>query len=58
MPLAEQKRVYTYRDYLDWNEEQRIEILDGTLYMQVAPSRRHQEILSELHRQIANYQCI
>lgn len=55
MPLAEQKRVYTYRDYLNWNEDQRIEILEGELYMQAAPSRRHQEILSELHRQIANY---
>lgn len=55
MSLAKEQHAYSYRDYLNWNEEKRIEIIDGQMYMQVALSRRHQEILSELHRQIANY---
>lgn len=55
MPLLKPNHVYTYVDYLEWTEETQVEIIDGELYMQAAPSRRHQEILSELHRQIANY---
>ncbi|PWA11947.1 Uma2 family endonuclease [Pueribacillus theae] len=55
MSLPKEDRIYTYADYLSWNDDVRIEIIDGTLYLQAAPSRVHQEILSELHRQIANF---
>lgn len=55
MSLPEKEQSYTYADYLSWPEDVRAEIIDGTLYMQAAPSRIHQKILSELHRQIANY---
>lgn len=55
MSLPEEKRMYTYADYLAWSEEERIEIINGTPMLQASPSRVHQEILSELHRQIANY---
>jgi Uma2 family endonuclease len=57
MPLQykRQIKIYTYRDYASWPEEERCEIIDGVLYMQAAPSRIHQEILMELSRQIANY---
>lgn len=38
-------RLYTYGDYLNWNDEKRYEIIDGQVYiMSAAPYRRHQEI--------------
>lgn len=53
--IPSENRLYTYADYLSWPEEERIEIIEGIPYSQAAPSRVHQEILSELHRQIANF---
>lgn len=55
MAVLDEEHIYSYADYLKWDEETHIDIIDGKLYMQVAPSRKHQEVLSELHRQIANY---
>lgn len=55
MPLPRPERNYSYADYLTWNGEERWEILDGTAYLQSAPSRIHQEISGELYRQFANY---
>ncbi|SHE35370.1 Endonuclease, Uma2 family (restriction endonuclease fold) [Caldanaerobius fijiensis DSM 17918] len=46
---------YTYADYVKWPEDERWELIDGTAYMSVAPSRRHQEVQVELLRQISNY---
>jgi Uma2 family endonuclease len=40
---------WTYADYCAWPEDERWELIDGTAYAMVpAPSRRHQEILSDL----------
>ena len=55
MPFPEKKQPYTYADYLSWPEDVRAEIIEGTLYMKAASSRIHQKLLSELHRQVANY---
>lgn len=55
MSLPKENKVYTYEDYLSWPEDERVEIINGVPYLQAAPSRIHQEVLSELHRQIANY---
>lgn len=55
MSLPIENRIHTYADYLSWPDNERIEIIDGSPYFQAAPSRIHQEILSELHRQIANF---
>jgi Uma2 family endonuclease len=55
MPLPKQEHEYTYEDYLNWDEEERIEILDGFAYMHASPSRIHQEISGEIYRQFANY---
>ena len=55
MPLPKSEQKYSYADYLTWDECERWEILDGVPYMQAAPSRIHQEISGELHRQFANY---
>ncbi|MFD2760195.1 Uma2 family endonuclease [Lentibacillus juripiscarius] len=55
MSIPKDNRIYTYSDYMSWPDDVRAEIIEGIPYMQVAPSRIHQEILSEVHRQIANY---
>jgi Uma2 family endonuclease len=46
---------YTYADYLEWDENERCEIIDGEAYMMVTPSRIHQEISMALSAMIYNY---
>jgi Uma2 family endonuclease len=54
LPLRDE-RHYTYADYLAWPEDIRYELIDGVAYaMGPAPSRRHQEVVLELARQIAS----
>lgn len=55
MSFPKKGKIYTYADYLSWPEGERIELIGGTPSFQAAPSRTHQKILSELHRQLANY---
>lgn len=54
-PLKKEHGEYTYRDYLNWPEDEKWELIGGNVYMSAAPSRRHQEIQVELLRQISNY---
>jgi len=46
---------YTFEDWMSWDEDIRAEIVDGVLYMIAQPTIRHQEIVMEISRQIANY---
>ena len=46
---------HTYADYCSWPDDARYELIDGVAYaMGPAPVRRHQGILGELFRQVAN----
>jgi Uma2 family endonuclease len=47
---------HTYADYLTWSATYGDEVIDGIAYVREppAPSRLHQEVVGELHRQIAN----
>ena len=56
-PLAEKREeLYTYGDYLQWDDGERWELIEGVPYnMSPAPNRRHQEISGELHRQFATF---
>lgn len=45
---------YTYADYVSWAEDTRYELIDGVAYAMTAPSRRHQEFLFEIGRQLGN----
>lgn len=46
---------HTYADYCSWPDDVRHELIDGVAYaMGPAPVRRHQGILLELARQVAN----
>ena len=54
MALPKEER-YTYADYLEWDENERIELIYGAPVMMAPPSRRHQEISGEIYRQLANF---
>ncbi len=54
LPKRDEER-HTYGEYRRWPEATRYELIDGLAYtMAPAPSRRHQELLLELARQVAN----
>lgn len=53
--MTQKSGIYSYEDYLSWDEEYKYQLIDGVAYMSAAPSRRHQEIQVELLRQISNY---
>jgi len=56
MEALKQNEYYTYSDYLNWETEQRYELIDGVPYlMSPAPSWIHQKIRKELIRQFANF---
>lgn len=55
MALPAEKTRYTFADVLLWDEDERIEIIDGEAFMMATPSRIHQEISGELFRQLANF---
>jgi Uma2 family endonuclease len=46
---------YTYADVLEWDEDVRAEIIDGEIYMMAPPFRNHQELLTKLLVEIANF---
>lgn len=47
---------YTYKDYLEWTDEERWELIDGVPYnMTPAPSPEHQRITRELLTEFNNY---
>lgn len=46
---------YTYKEYAEWGDEQRYELMDGIAYMLAAPGRRHQEVSGELFNQLKNF---
>jgi len=54
MPLPLENR-YTLADALTWDEQERIELIDGYPVMMAPPTRAHQKIVSELNRQFGNY---
>jgi Uma2 family endonuclease len=55
LPHHKESRLYTYADYLTWPEGERYELIDGVVYaMGPAPVRRHQKVLLQLARQVAD----
>ncbi len=55
MPLLQKEpdRVFTYKDYLTWNDNERWELINGVAYnMTPAPSVNHQRVSRQLLLQI------
>ncbi|WP_084782123.1 Uma2 family endonuclease [Bacillus niameyensis] len=56
MAIPNEKRKYSYADYLMWEEGERIELINGEIFnMSPAPSVRHQKILGELFTAFSNF---
>jgi len=55
MPLPKKEEFYTYEDYLNWPSNQRIELIDGQVYLMTPPSTIHQRILREIFISFAVY---
>lgn len=55
MALPAEKNTFTFADYLAWNEDEHIELIDGKAVMMAPPSTVHQLISMELSRQLANF---
>jgi Uma2 family endonuclease len=56
MNLAAKQEYYTYRDYLDWPDDVRYQLVNGTAYMMSpGPNRIHQEISGEIFSAIHAY---
>jgi Uma2 family endonuclease len=50
------EEYFTYADYLEWDTEERYELIDGVSYlMSPAPTPTHQGILAEVARVIGNF---
>ena len=54
MPLPKEDH-YTLADVLTWDEQERIELIDGAPVMMAPPLRLHQEIITALLAQLYNY---
>lgn len=54
MPLPQENR-YTLADALAWNEQDRIELIDGYPVMMAPPARAHQKAVMELSAQLHAY---
>jgi len=53
LALNNSDQLWTYADYLKWNDGQRWELIDGVAYcMSPAPGRRHQELSGALFYQL------
>ena len=53
--LKPEDRLYTYEDYLTWDDDVRYELINGVAYALAAPNLKHQEVLRELTLSIGNY---
>ena len=55
MPLLQQNKDYTIEDIYALPDGQRAELIDGQMYRMAPPTRRHQQILGALFRNVADY---
>jgi Uma2 family endonuclease len=55
MTLTQEKELYTYADYLGWDDDFRAEIIDGALYVSDPPATYHQDISMNLSITIGNF---
>lgn len=55
MAVPAELERYSFADFLAWEDDNRIEIIDGSAIMMAPPFRIHQKISMELSRQLANY---
>lgn len=47
--------IYSYEDYASWDEDERIELINGRPFMQAAPSIAHQRVSGRIFGQLIQY---
>lgn len=53
---AVENKIYTYEDYLKFADDEVVEIIDGRIFaMAPAPSRMHQELITEILYELSSY---
>ena len=45
--------MYTYKEYITWDDGIRREIIDGIIYNMASPSTKHQDIITSIFTQIS-----
>ena len=56
MPIPAEHKKFTYKDYLEWPDEERWELINGEAWdMSPAPNRKHQKISGKLFFQIEDF---
>jgi len=55
LPVRKMEQHYVYRDYRQWPDDERWELIDGVAYAMSGPSTGHQGIAMEMGRQLANF---
>ena len=54
--IQKKNKLYTYKDYLTFTDDERIEIIEGEIFnMSPAPARIHQHLVMEVSSEIRNY---
>ena len=48
-------KLYTYSDYLKWDDDKRRELIDGVPYLMSAPGTAHQKIIGNSHGLFWNF---
>ena len=54
MQTAIKSGEFTFANYMNWPENERWQLLDGTAYAMAPPSWAHQTVVTELGRQLGN----
>ena len=55
-PLKKEDRIYSYKDYLTWPDQEKWELIEGVAYqMTPSPSRSHQKISIALATELYNF---
>ena len=55
MSLLPKREDYTFEDWLEMDNNEKIDLIDGVLYMRGEPSRRHQKVLRQLVLKLGNF---
>ena len=55
MPMPARNVVYTFADAMSWEEDERIEIIEGDAVMMSPPLREHQAFIVSLATQLYRY---
>lgn len=50
--VRSKSKLWTYKDYCEWPEDERFELIDGKVFAMTAPSRRHSLVSGELFHQL------